>query len=1102
MSTCDISKEKWRQFREQVLRALDIELVYRDIRRSGRNNANGWVSAYCPFHEDNNSSFAFCVEDGPSKGNWNCFAGCGHGSVFDFWSKTHGGIQYIDCLEALAKMFQVELIWTNANKEEVARIEQKPFEQQVEEQAQTQAEPSQATETNQPIIQPAPPVGEKLARDENDLSAKKNRQVDIQVVIGWHKRLLSLPDRLEYLHSKRGLSIETIKEFKIGWSSRLHRYTIPILDENGICRNIRMYDPHRTSGKVINFTETLDGKRISYGSPIRLFNLDQLVKRKDEPIILTEGETDALVTYQHGFLAVSGTGGCMAFRPEWLPFFEGRDVIICYDCDEKGKKAVVEVVGPVLSSLKLNSLKILTLPLAGTSDDKDLTDFFVKRQKTADDLKKLIQDQGKTDSSEFNSFPTGGGVGIPGDVIMLSSFTEVEKNEYIGKKVRCIIVASGETSESFHAVKKFKIAHCKNYESGRCPCILKNNGVYDIPPNARERIGSCMATDITVMNMLRDFCCSRGARPTIEILEKETITEFFCHQDATRFTISDDTLADNEGNELLEKRVYLTSPERPKLGRYAAIGWVTSNPRTQQITLLIEHLQALEDDYQSFDLAKHKHELEYLQGLEYDDIVNFLSTNVVKIYKRPQLILAVLLTLLSPRWLHFNDERIRGWINSLVVGDVGAGKSQTYTRISDFVSVGDVFSGLTGSRTGLVYGLSEHKQKGWQVRAGRIPSNSRKALMIDEAHMLQAEDIRTMSKGMDEGFVQIDRISSGGYETQTRIQIIANPAGDGTMDKYLYGCEAIKELLPPAVVRRLDFAVIVNAMDVADLDILNLQHDVGKLSNLKIVGSTLRSLIYWAWNLDMRDIHYESEAVSAVLTNAKNLSMMFGDAHDIPLVNPSDVRKKLARIAAAVAVLDVSTEFGNPALVIKARHVEYATNFLKQIYTAENFKLDEYATVQGMKVNITDYDELDEVIMKADELMMAMLFMLKHQPVVRRSDLPIVLGVKDGDVAKCIQVLRAYNLISPYKFGNFIRTTRFNRFMRKFSSLHLDYMDRATGLYMSKVKNSKGVSIDKISSKNGKGKNKNRLTNIDEELDIDFDGVDEAVDEELGDDGY
>ncbi|MBT4535011.1 MAG: hypothetical protein HN950_02025 [Chloroflexi bacterium] len=46
---------------------------------------NGGVG-HCPFHEDQNSSFSVNAEEN----YWHCFAGCGGGSIIDFWMKFKG----------------------------------------------------------------------------------------------------------------------------------------------------------------------------------------------------------------------------------------------------------------------------------------------------------------------------------------------------------------------------------------------------------------------------------------------------------------------------------------------------------------------------------------------------------------------------------------------------------------------------------------------------------------------------------------------------------------------------------------------------------------------------------------------------------------------------------------------------------------------------------------------------------------------------------------------------------------------------------------------------------------------------------------------------
>ena len=56
-------------------------------------------SGHCPFHDDQNSSFS--VND--AENYWHCFAGCGGGSVIDFWMK-YKNLSFKDAIKELANI--------------------------------------------------------------------------------------------------------------------------------------------------------------------------------------------------------------------------------------------------------------------------------------------------------------------------------------------------------------------------------------------------------------------------------------------------------------------------------------------------------------------------------------------------------------------------------------------------------------------------------------------------------------------------------------------------------------------------------------------------------------------------------------------------------------------------------------------------------------------------------------------------------------------------------------------------------------------------------------------------------------------------------------
>ena len=68
---------------QEVRDRIDIvDLVGRHLtlKQSGRNHVG-----LCPFHNDKRASFSVNSE----KNYWHCFAGCGGGSVIDFWMELN-----------------------------------------------------------------------------------------------------------------------------------------------------------------------------------------------------------------------------------------------------------------------------------------------------------------------------------------------------------------------------------------------------------------------------------------------------------------------------------------------------------------------------------------------------------------------------------------------------------------------------------------------------------------------------------------------------------------------------------------------------------------------------------------------------------------------------------------------------------------------------------------------------------------------------------------------------------------------------------------------------------------------------------------------------
>ena len=198
-------------------------------------------------------------------------------------------------------------------------------------------------------------LGDKAGVSRPFKEKPKRPPIKEKLVKQWQSNLND--EVLRYLREKRGLSDATIKKYQIGWDVKRQRNTIPIRDDRGNLVNVRLHNAKKDP-KIINYTE---GKW-KYGSPARLFGLNELVKYKGKQVIITEGEWDRLLLQQEGMMAVTSTHGCSVFRPEWIRFFKDKDVSLIYDCDKEGQAAVNTILLKAFRNSEISSIKNVVLP--------------------------------------------------------------------------------------------------------------------------------------------------------------------------------------------------------------------------------------------------------------------------------------------------------------------------------------------------------------------------------------------------------------------------------------------------------------------------------------------------------------------------------------------------------------------------------------------------------------------------------------------------------------------------------------------------------------------------------------------------------------------
>jgi len=132
-----------------------------------------------------------------------------------------------------------------------------------------------------------------------------------------------------------------------------------------------------------------DGKRFIWNMrDIRrvLYNLPELVKRKDETIYIVEGEPDVDRLHKEGLLATTNSHGPGQWRNEYSETLKDRNVVIIPDNDDEGRRHAKQVAKALAE--KARSVKIVGLP--NLPEHGDVSDWLDAGNKI-DDLKSIVE---------------------------------------------------------------------------------------------------------------------------------------------------------------------------------------------------------------------------------------------------------------------------------------------------------------------------------------------------------------------------------------------------------------------------------------------------------------------------------------------------------------------------------------------------------------------------------------------------------------------------------------------------------------------------------------------------------------------------------------
>ncbi|HJE03611.1 MAG TPA: hypothetical protein K8U92_07000 [Aliarcobacter thereius] len=134
------------------------------------------------------------------------------------------------------------------------------------------------------------------------------------------------------------------KTFQIKFVDHSKRLIMPIRDLNGEITTFWKYkkngeDYINEDGKTIKHRKVLYSKE-RYRPPFSISKMLEYRENKDEYVLVTEGEKDALVAYANGLRAIciGGAGASSFIEPKYIELFKDMKIILVGDYDEAGKQ--------------------------------------------------------------------------------------------------------------------------------------------------------------------------------------------------------------------------------------------------------------------------------------------------------------------------------------------------------------------------------------------------------------------------------------------------------------------------------------------------------------------------------------------------------------------------------------------------------------------------------------------------------------------------------------------------------------------------------------------------------------------------------------------
>lgn len=730
--------------------------------------------------------------------------------------------------------------------------------------------------------------------------------------------------------------------------------------------------------------------------------------------ILCAGEKDMAVARSNGLNAITFTGGEQSI-PKILEPFRGRTVAICYDNDEAGKTGAIKVATELYGIAA--TVKIVDgFHEICKENGEDITDFFVKYGKTKNDLIEYIKN---TPVFECNqSIKTA---------LPLIDLLTASKAQYVNKLVRSNVQIVAVSEASFLTptaiiAEKFKLAgtndlmaagQTKDWE-------LSDDNIQDVLH--------------LVDNNFKEATIIDNIKSVLKLPPKEKYVSIkqYSKRPVYKAYVTDMFETNNTETIPMEYTAYSVGCKLESGKKYMVTYKLVPHPyKGAQLTMLITNAVQATDSINDFKVTAK--EIEHLKTIQ--AIPGTVSEKVNSLVQKVKGILGyngndTLITAMDLAYhtvLQFNFgmfENVRGYLDTLIVGESRVGKSSTAEALRKTYELG-TFTSLAGNSAtipGLIGG-SNKVNGAYQTRAGVIPQNHRGLIIFEEFGKSNNNIMKELTDIRSSNEVRIARVSGTiTMPAVVRMITLTNVKSDGTIKpiaSYPNGISIITELIGTAEdIARYDLLVVLSDRGTSQINPL-WQPDT------PLEKEVCQTRIKWVWSRTPEQVILSPEVINYIISRANDVNEKY-DCH-IKIFG-TEAWKKIARLAIAVAGYTCSTDSTYENIVVTKDCVDYAVDFLTSLYDNPTFKLKEYVEHERQYSQIDDNGVklLQDIYMKAPSLVLQ----LEQSAATNRNMLAAATGMTNDELNKMLMLLTR-GLFIRYKIHDIMPTERFRLGMTK-----------------------------------------------------------------------